>query len=73
MPHTDAISVDNFKWLWGKTGIYTSTTFQMSKTNSLKITRMFTLFINKAFNNSNYIHLPSLKNTHSCFHIRATD
>lgn len=38
--------------------------FKYLKTNSLKITRMFTLFINKASNNSNYIHLlPSWKNT----------
>lgn len=42
--------------------------FQMSKINSFKITRMFTLFINKAFNNSNCMHLlASWKNIHSCF------
>lgn len=49
-PHTVEIFVDILSDL-GKTGIYAFIImFQMSKTNSFNITRMFTLFINKAFN-----------------------
>lgn len=61
-----------FKWLLGKTGIYPFTMFQISKTSRLYITGMVILFINKSFNNSNYMHLlPSWKKK-NCFHIIAT-